>query len=73
MSKWLYFYIDVFSFHNQFWFLAGCLVGLAQRIFQLIVTNLRHSKLCTFENSSNIQHEKRNFPKSSNPVVCGVK
>jgi hypothetical protein len=27
---------DVFSFHNQFWFLAVYLVGLAQRIPQLI-------------------------------------
>jgi hypothetical protein len=37
--------IDVFSFQNQFRFLAAYLVELAQRINQLIVTNLRHSKL----------------------------
>jgi hypothetical protein len=36
---------DVFSFHNPFWFPGAYLVGLAQRIPQLIVTNLRHSKL----------------------------
>jgi hypothetical protein len=30
-------------------------------------TNLKQSKLPTFENSSYIQHEKRDFSKSSNP------
>jgi hypothetical protein len=49
---------DAFSFQNQFRFLAAYLVELAQRINQLIVTNQ--------ENSSYIQHEERNFPKSSN-------
>jgi hypothetical protein len=37
--------IGVFLFHNQFWFLVAYLVGLVQRICQLIVTNLRHLKL----------------------------
>jgi hypothetical protein len=34
---------DVFSFHNQFWFLEAYLVGLEQRISQLIV--MKHVNL----------------------------
>jgi hypothetical protein len=31
--------LDVFSFHNQFWFLAARLVKLTRRISQLIINN----------------------------------
>jgi hypothetical protein len=52
--------MDVFSFHNQFSFLAAYLVGLGQRVSQWTefvnrqyqwVTNLRHSKLLLKDSS----------------------
>jgi hypothetical protein len=63
--------IDVFSFQNQFWFLAAYLVGFPQRITQLIVTNLRHSKLL-LNISSYIQHERHDFPKSSSNFLLAL-
>jgi hypothetical protein len=57
--------------------MAAYLVGLSQRISRLIVDRIRQPSTSmgnqplgfkiTFENSSYVQHEKRNFPKSSNP------
>jgi hypothetical protein len=54
--------VKVFSFHNQFWFLAAYLVGLNLSIR----SNQPSAFKITFENSSYTQHDKRYFPKSSN-------
>jgi hypothetical protein len=70
---------DAFPLHNHFWFLTAYLVGLAQRISQLVDTirqtstsmgnhtNLRHSKLLLKILVTYVQQDKCNFPKSSNP------
>jgi hypothetical protein len=59
----------------RFWFLAAYLVGLAQRISQLMVTNLRHSKfllkiLVTFNIINVISLKVSTFSSVNSTTLC---